>query len=187
MLDDHVEHRPWRAFTRLRVSCRVAWLSLFLSTCFPLFALEQVDRPLNPELVGSRWPAYWIASATEGGTSAGVFCFRKEITIRSTPEHFWVHVSADNRFLLHVNGKYAAEGPARGDLFHWRFETVDLAPLLQPGRNVLAAIVWNFGEQSPVAQMSSRTGFLMQGDTQAETAANTGGDWRVRQEGGRAA
>ena len=187
MLDDHVEHRPWRAFTRLRVSCRVAWLSLFLSTCFPLFALEQVDRPLNPELVGSRWPAYWIASATEGGTSAGVFCFRKEITIRSTPEHFWVHVSADNRFLLHVNGKYAAEGPARGDLFHWRFETVDLAPLLQPGRNVLAAIVWNFGEQSPVAQMSSRTGFLMQGDTQAETAANTGKDWLVREELGRAA
>jgi hypothetical protein len=96
-------------------------------------------------------------------------------------------VSADNRFLLHVNGKYAAEGPARGDLFHWRFETVDLARLLQPGRNLLAAVVWNFGELAPVAQMSNRTGFLMQGDTEAEASVNSGKDWQVRQETGRAA
>jgi hypothetical protein len=109
------------------------------------------------------------------------------MSLSSVPAHFWVHVSADNRFILHVNGKYAAEGPARGDLFHWRFKTVDLAPLLQPGRNVLAAVVWNFGELAPVAQMSNRTGFLMQGDTEVEASVNTGKDWQVRQEPGRAA
>jgi hypothetical protein len=86
-----------------------------------------------------------------------------------------------------VNGKYVAEGPARGDLFHWRFETVDLAPFLTSGNNVIAAIVWNFGEMSPVAQMTSRTGFLLQGDTEAEAVLNTGKDWQVREEEGRAA
>ena len=110
-----------------------------------------------------------------------------EALLSAVPAHFLVHVSADNRFLLHVNGRYVAEGPARGDLFHWRFETVDLGPYLQAGQNVVAAIVWNFGEMSPVAQMSSRTGFLMQGDTDAEAVVNTGKDWRVRQETGRAA
>jgi hypothetical protein len=34
-------------------------------------------------------------------------------------------------------------GPARGDLLHWRFETVDLSPHLMAGRNILAAVVWN--------------------------------------------
>jgi hypothetical protein len=67
------------------------------------------------------------------------------------PSHFWVHVSADNGFILHVNGSYVLEGPARGDLFHWGVETVDLAPYLHTGKNILAALVWNFGEQSPVA------------------------------------
>jgi alpha-L-rhamnosidase len=116
----------------------------------------------------------------------GVFCFRRELSLTTVPEHFWVHVSADNRFWLHVNGRYVAEGPARGDLFHWRFETVDLSPFLRPGRNVIAALVWNFAELAPVAQMSSRTGFVLQGDTEAEAAINTGEQWTVRTEQGRA-
>ena len=143
--------------------------------------------PLNAALVAARWHASWIASASVPGGVEGVFYFRREISLSAVPAHYWVHVSADNRFLLHVNGKYAAEGPARGDLFHWRFETVDLAPLLQPGRNVISAVVWNFGELAPVAQMSNRTGFLMQGDTEAEAAVDTGKGWQVRQEPGRAA
>ena len=141
----------------------------------------------NLELIASRWPAVWIASQGASASSPGVFYFRKEIALSAVPQHFWVHVSADNRFVLHVNGSYAAEGPARGDLLHWRFESIDLAPLLHAGTNVLAAVVWNFGDMSPVAQMSSRTGFLMQGDTSAEVAVNTGPQWRVREEKGRMA
>ena len=67
--------------------------------------------PLNPALVAARWHASWIASANVPGGVPGVFYFRKEISRSSVPAHFWVHVTGDNRFLLHVNGKYAAEGP----------------------------------------------------------------------------
>lgn len=152
-----------------------------------LSAAAQSARPLNQDLVSTKWPAFWIASPTASPQAPGVFYFRKELSIGSVPSHYWVHVTADNRYILHVNGKYAAEGPARGDLFHWRFETVDLAPLLHSGRNIIAAVVWNFGELAPVAQMSNRTGFLMQGDTAAEAAVNTGSGWQVRQEPGHAA
>ncbi len=106
------------------------------------------------------------------------------MNLPAVPAHFWVHVSADNRFLLHVNGKYAGQGPARGDLFHWRFETIDFAPMLHPGKNILAATVWNFGTKAPLAQMSARTGFLMQGDTAAEESVNTGPSWQVEQDHG---
>jgi alpha-L-rhamnosidase len=143
-------------------------------------------RPLNPKLVGAEWPAQWIAPESEGNHQQ-VFVARREINLAMVPAHYWVHVSADNRFILHVNGQYAAEGPARGDLFHWRFETVDLAPFLHAGTNVVAAMVWDFGEDAPVAQMSERSGFLMQGDTDAEAAANTGATWVVRWDGGRSA
>ncbi|MGA8780307.1 MAG: hypothetical protein WB567_06140, partial [Terracidiphilus sp.] len=143
--------------------------------------------PLNPDLVAAKWPASWIASPSAPAKTPGVFYFRKDIVLTTLPQHYWVHVSADNRFVLHVNGQFAAEGPARGDLLHWRFETVDLVPLLRAGNNVIAAVVWNFGEVAPAAQMSSRTGFLMQGDTEAEAAVNTGLEWRVRKEAGRAA
>ena len=38
--------------------------------------------------------------------------------------------SADNRFILYVNGARVGDGPARGDLTHWRYERFDLAPYL---------------------------------------------------------
>ena len=78
-----------------------------------------------------------------------------------------VHVTADNRYQLWVNGTRVVFGPARGDLNHWRYETIDLAPHLHAGRNVLAAVVWNYGELAPEAQTTWRTGFLIQGDTAA--------------------
>ncbi|MGA8530525.1 MAG: alpha-L-rhamnosidase C-terminal domain-containing protein [Acidobacteriaceae bacterium] len=155
--------------------------------CFAFCAQGWALGPLNPELVAAQWPASWISSPSAGAKAPGVFYFRRDLTLASVPAHYWVHVSADNRFVLHVNGRYAGEGPARGDLFHWRFETIDLAPLLHPGVNVVAAVVWNFGEEAPVAQMSNRTGFLMQGDSPEEAAVNTGTAWRVRQEPGRGA
>jgi alpha-L-rhamnosidase len=170
--------RIWRIRTQV-------FAILFSAGAVAIAAPE--SRPLNPALVEAQWPAYWIASPSVPAKCPAVFYFRHELTLANVPDHFWVHVSADNRFILHVNGKYAGEGPARGDLFHWRFETIDLAPWLRSGRNVLAAVVWNFGAKSPVAQMSDRTGFLMQGDTAAEAAVNTGKDWQVRQEPGRAA
>ena len=92
--------------------------------------------------------------------SPGVYDFRKVVEIPSKPAHQIVYVSADNRFRLYVNGQWVGEGPARGDLQHWRYESFDVAPLLHAGRNVLAARVWNFGAQSPSAQISLRTGFL---------------------------
>ena len=102
--------------------------------------------PLNPDLLAAKWPASWIASPSVPAKTPGVFYFRKEIVLATVPQHYWVHVSADNRFMLHVNGQYAAEGPARGDLLHWRFETVDLVSIgtlakwmLRSGKNVIAA------------------------------------------------
>ena len=89
-----------------------------------------------------------------------------------------MHASADQRYELFVNGARVATGPARGDLDHWRFETVDVAPQLRAGRNVLAAIVWNFGAEAPMAQISYETGFLLQGDGEAEAVVNTGKTWK---------
>ena len=67
--------------------------------------------------------------------------------------------------------------------FHWRYETVDIAGFLRPGKNVLAAVVWNFGEHAPEAQITLETGFVLQGDGEAERVVDTGPSWKcVRNE-----
>ncbi len=130
------------------------------------------------------WHANWIAHPTAPLREPGVFHFRKLVDIVARPAHFIVHVSADNRFVLFVNGKRVGEGPARGDLSHWRYETFDLAPFLISGRNAIAATVWNFGIYAPIAQISNRTAFLMEGDSKAEEGVNTDSSWGVEKEEG---
>jgi len=90
-----------------------------------------------------------------------------------------VHVSGDTRYKLFVNGKLVCLGPAIGDIRHWNFETIDLAPFLKEGINILASVVWNFGdEESAAAQMSLRTGFIMQGNSDIEKVVNTDISWK---------
>ncbi|MGZ3556179.1 MAG: alpha-L-rhamnosidase-related protein [Gemmatimonadaceae bacterium] len=133
-------------------------------------------------------PASWIAPAGVPGDSFTVFHARRTFELATKPARFIVHVSADNRYRLYVNGEHVSylnedqvsAGPQRSDVAHWRYETVDLAPHLRQGRNVIAAIVWNWGAVRPVAQFSHRTGFLLQGDSQVEAAlVNTGTGWKV--------
>jgi hypothetical protein len=124
--------------------------------------------------------ATWIAPPRLSGDSYVVFHARREFDLAAVPGHFVVHLSADNRYRLYVNGVSASVGPQRSDVAHWRFDTVDLAPWLRPGHNVLAAVVWNWGADRPVAQHSYRTGFLVQGDDSATARlVSTGPGWKL--------
>ena len=142
-------------------------------------AASQPQPPANPVLLTRRWDARWIVAPGTDPFGYGVYVFRKTIELPDRPQRFVVHVTADNRYQLWVNGSRVVWGPARGDLNHWRYETVDLAPHLRAGTNVLAAVVWNYGELAPEAQTTWRTGFLIQGDTKAEESANSGETWKA--------
>lgn len=132
----------------------------------------------------NHWTAQWISHPAAPLREPGVFHFRKVIQLSKLPTRFVVHVSADNRFLLFVNSKRVGEGPARGDFFRWRYETFDLAPFLREGENVIASTVWQFGIYAPLAQVSDRMAFLLEGDTAEEAVLNTDATWQVEQEGG---
>src|SRR5207244_11827913 len=108
-----------------------------------------------------------------------VLRFRKVLELERPVAHFVVNVSADNQFILYVNGKEAGRGPSRADLGHWRYETYDIAALLHAGRNTLAATVWHFGTDAAIAQTSERTGFLWRGAGGREGAADTSATWEV--------
>jgi len=159
--------------------------ALFLPTAANTFTQDSVSRQVVPD-TRSTWAAQWISHPTAPLREPGVFHFRKIVSLPAQPSRFIVHVSADNRFLLHVNGNRVGEGPARGDLSHWRYETFDLAAFLRQGDNVIAATVWQFGEYAPIAQISDRLAFLLEGDTKSESIANSDPSWQVEQELGHA-
>lgn len=130
----------------------------------------------------NRWSAHWIAPDHVSLNEYGVFHFRRVFDLSIQPERLIVHVTADNRYRLFVNGKPVCRGPAMGDLQHWKFETVDLAPYLQSGKNVIAVLVWNFGQYKPLSQISLRTGFILQSDSDEYAFLNTGPEWKFIQD-----
>ena len=134
---------------------------------------------MNDRLMKELWPAKWISCPGPGQTEYGVCHFRKIFSLETLPARFVIHVSADNRYRLFVNGKSVCFGPARGDPDNWRFETIDIAPYLVPGGNLLAACVWNFGVDRPNAQLTRNTGFILQSDDWDDTRVNSGGNWKV--------
>src|SRR5690606_5654664 len=55
--------------------------------------------------------------------------------------------------------------------------SVDLAPQLKQGKNIIAAKVWNEAEWRPEAQISLQTGFILQGAGKQEEIINTDTSW----------
>jgi alpha-L-rhamnosidase len=153
---------------------------LFMIFCIDIQIFAQQNKEVvNPYFLSNYWYADWITHPTADLKGYGVYHFRKVIELPAKPDQYVIHVSADNRYRLFVNGTAVCFGPARSDLNHWNFETLDISSYLKPGKNLLAAVVWNFGEQIPVAQITRKTAFLLQGNSESEQAANTDKSWKV--------
>src|SRR5688572_17753930 len=107
-----------------------------------LFTLSFVNthvsaQNIHPDILQKKWSASWVSVPGESETGYGVYHFRKVINLKEKPSSFIVHVSADNRYKLFINDQLVSHGPARSDLFHYNFETVDLASYLKAGENII--------------------------------------------------
>ena len=150
---------------------------------FGLFLLASAGMAVGPQLRAQTAPdplgrSQWVTCPGVPRREFGVCLFRRTFNLASVPAQFLLHASADNRYELFVNGTRVLEGPARGDLNHWRYETTDIAPQLRPGSNALAAIVWNFAGQAPMAQMTHTTGFVLAGEGEQGALVSTNSSWK---------
>jgi len=127
--------------------------------------------------------AGWITHPDAGTRTPIVLQFRRELTLSRVPANLPVSVTADNRFILYVNGDRVASGPSTGTVKSWRFAQLDLAPHLRKGKNVVEATVWNFGDVAPAFQQVVATGFRLSGDPVSTSASG----WQVRVDKGHSA
>jgi hypothetical protein len=143
-----------------------------------LFAQSGLPIPA-PELLRDQWSAHWITDPTAPRNDYAVLLARKTFDLVEKPAKFVIHVSGDARYLLKVNGQVVASGPQWGAAPSWRYESLDLAPWLQAGKNVISARVRSYGDGGPLASMGRRLGFILQGDTATERILDTGASWKV--------
>jgi hypothetical protein len=83
-----------------------------------------------------------------------------------------IHVSADERYELFLDGRRIGRGPERGAPECWFYETHDLP--LPSGQHTLVARVWSQGALAPLAQLSLRPGFLLAAEGAHHELLSTG-------------
>lgn len=153
------------------------------------FAAALLAGAPMPLLAEGQWITHPSASGSPQGTAAITLQLRRSVDIARVPVSVPIEISADNRYVLYINGKRIDAGPSRGDLAHWRYRRLDLAPFLKAGRNLLAVQVWNDGKAAGVAQISARTGFLLRAGEGVDPALaaqlESGRDWAVRTDASR--
>ena len=153
----------------------------------PPYAARQPEQPFAEEFAQwSRWPCQWVTSR-DAEPKPCALAYRLNFAVERA-ETVRVHVTADERYWLFLDGERIGQGSERGDAENWFFETYDLN--LAPGSHTLAACVWSLGEGmaacfwpvpngpgAPYAQMSVHHGFILSPE----------GDWIARLGTGHAA
>jgi alpha-L-rhamnosidase len=137
---------------------------------------------VRPESEANLRPRYAIESASwiwhptcaEGKQAVVRFVNRFSL---GQPATIRIHVSADQRYELLLDGGLISRGPDRSDVEHWNFASYDLT--LAAGDHQLEATVWWIGEDAPAAQMSWRPGFILAAEGAWGATLDTGrGAWR---------
>ncbi len=134
--------------------------------------------PCRSQVLHGYLPAQWIIPSGIDPHAYGIYHFRKSFEVNEVPASFIIHVSADQRFRLFVNGESIGIGPARSDPQHWMYDTYDIASHLVKGKNTIAAMVWYLGQHAPYAQMTVQAGFFLQGNSENEKMVNTDATWK---------
>ena len=100
----HFAHRTvlsWYASVGRLDSMR-QWFALVALALYP-FAFE-AQTAIQPDPPHRDWNASWITHPSAPLRDPVVLHFRRALTLRGVPASYLVRVSADNRFILYVNG-----------------------------------------------------------------------------------
>ncbi|MFW5886691.1 MAG: hypothetical protein ACOCUL_02935, partial [Bacteroidota bacterium] len=154
---------------------KIILLSVFLSLTITLVADNN-----EPGIVSPNPDVVWITHPDYEPTEFGVYLFRKNFHLETLPAGFPVMITADSRYVLYVNGKDVLSGPAKSDLQHWMYDSIDLVPYLKAGKNVIAIQVYHFGaENKPVALISAKAGLMIKGNSFISSIVDSDSSYKV--------
>jgi hypothetical protein len=132
----------------------------------------------------SPWTAQWIAHPDHRGPEPVVIAYRRRFRLDRTARAR-IHVTADERYELFVDGVRVGRGSERGDPENWFYETYDLE--LSAGEHVIVARTWWVGPETPsaYAQFSVRPALFVMAEGEHHDLLSTGvAAWECKRLGG---
>ena len=123
------------------------------------------------------WPGNWVWTDDNGASFEVVRFCRCFSGGENLPAK--LHISADNRYKLYIDGCFVGLGPQRGTLERYFFDTYDLSDM-KAGSHTFTALVWHERDTAPSAQITSRPGFLAVSEYSDGTFRGTLEGWKYK-------
>ncbi|NLF02340.1 MAG: family 78 glycoside hydrolase catalytic domain, partial [Anaerolineales bacterium] len=146
-----------------------------------------MDQTTAPTGRARGYPGHWAGRFIWCSGESHPYHFflmaRGSFELASAPASASLHITANDRYVLYVNGTYLGRGPARSDCRWKSYDTYDVADRLVPGRNVIAVLGYRYGCQNAYSR-DDRAGLFAQLDVALhggeQYSLGTDETWRVR-------
>lgn len=136
-----------------------------------------------------KWDAHWVWMPGRQVDPFQRCFFRLDFELQQVG-YLKLHLSADSRYKLYINGQLLGVGPAAGDFYNYHYDSFgfDRKIKLNARKYQLVVEVLSFGKNGPINEMHARGGLMVHGaildeqDNVLLPVSTRGGDdsaWRV--------
>ncbi|MFB6173682.1 MAG: alpha-L-rhamnosidase N-terminal domain-containing protein [Halobacteriales archaeon] len=122
---------------------------------------------------GREWAARWIWTGEEAQPDNAYIHARAEVSLEEF-EAADLHITADTRYELYVNGERIGRGPVQSQPYYKYYDTRDVTESLEPGTNCVGVVVNYTGTMT-----DTRAGLLAELVVDGEPVLATDGTWQV--------
>ncbi|MHC4121318.1 MAG: alpha-L-rhamnosidase-related protein, partial [Planctomycetota bacterium] len=99
------------------------------------------DKAISSTGASLRDSMIWMAVPADQVQEETCVAFRRQFSLPQEPAEAQLHIFADSRYVLWVNGEYVLQGPCRFNPKRPEYDTVDVKRFLKKGSNTLAVLV----------------------------------------------
>lgn len=125
--------------------------------------------------------AQFIWTDASGAGRSRVALFRRKFSLKSEVKNATLHLFADTRYRLIINGTTVGHGPGRFHVAHPQYDSWNIAPFLKAGDNVIAIIVHSMrrGTFSSDASVGGLVAWSEISDGENEVLLATNSSWKA--------
>jgi len=131
---------------------------------------------IQSDAVGKQLQSALIWAGPQALGEGVAVTFRKPFTLATAPAAATLSIFADARYILWVNGKYVERGPCRFQPNGPEYDTLEIAPHLHAGANMLA--LWVVGNLSGGKVMHHRPGLTAMLACDGREVLRTDSSWK---------
>ena len=142
------------------------------------------------EIGPTTWTASWIWTEGDPAPVNFYLATRRDFKVKKGDlrKERRLHIAADSRYRLFVNGEWIGDGPARSFYMNQQYDTYDLTGCLKAGDNTIAVLATHYGESTFHYNESGQAGLLVQLERRDRSAWTpeivTDASWMVRRHEG---